>query len=140
MTSLERRCEFYMPSHCHCHSPHLRVGVSEEGGGGVSGDSKTRRQVDTSINGFESQWCNKDKLCFILSLLLIPPPPLPVPSPLGLQMRAENAFVIILLTYSYKQNAPEHGLSWLVTCVMCGRCSQTRGKKERGGSTAGTTA
>lgn len=29
--------------------------------------------VDTSINGFKSQWCNKDKLCFIVSPFLIPP-------------------------------------------------------------------
>lgn len=58
-------------------------------------------------------------------------------SSLAVQMRAENAFVIILLTYLYKQNAPEHGLSWLVTCVMCGQMQpeeapRCRGEEEKG--------
>lgn len=43
------------------------MSAGRESGKGVGG-------VDTSINGCESQWCNKDKLCFILSPFLVPPP------------------------------------------------------------------
>lgn len=120
-------------------------GVSEEGGGGVSGDSKTRRQVDTSINGFESQWCNKDKLCFILSLFLIPPSLTSLLPPWTADAGGECVcyyFVDILVQ-------AECAGAWLVMAgYVCNvwadaaraGTQEMRREEERGGSTAGTTA
>lgn len=91
--------------------------------------------VDKWLRESMVQW--RQVVFYTFALPYPSPPPPYLCSSLAVQMRAENAFVIILLTYLYKQNAPEHGLSWLVTCVMCGQMQpeeapRCRGEEEKG--------
>lgn len=82
------------------------------------------QSLSLSINGCESQWCNEDKLCFILSLFLIPPP-LPPTSAHPLQCRCVCYYFVDILVQA------ECAGAWL---VMAGYVCNVWADAARGGT------